>query len=59
MSKAVTLFNKAIAAKILWMRRAINTLMIVADISPDGITCMSTSGLQIGHQALTGIVTDN
>lgn len=59
MSKAVTLFNNAFAAKILWMRTAINALTMVADRSPDGITCMSTSGLQIGHQALIGSVTDN
>jgi len=58
-SKAVTLFNNAFAAKILWMGTAINALKMVADRSPDGITCRSTSGLQIGHQALTGLATDN
>jgi hypothetical protein len=53
-SKAVTLINNAIAAKILWMRRAINALKMVADRSPDGIMCMSTSGLHIGRLTLRG-----
>jgi hypothetical protein len=32
---------------------------MMADISPDGIMCMSTCGLQIGHLTLRGLVTDN
>jgi len=44
-SKAVTLFNNAIAAKILWMRRAINalnTFTAIIDLSRFNNSCLKS-----------------
>jgi hypothetical protein len=55
-SKSYCYSNDVIAAEIWWTRRKLNTLKMVADWSLRGIMWKSTSGWQIGHPALKGLV---
>ena len=55
MSKSITLFKDWIAAEISYTTRTLNVLKMVADRSPDGMKCKSTSGQQLGHTAPRGL----
>jgi len=43
------LFSDVVAADISWMRRKLNALKMVANSSPDSVTCKGTSDIQFSH----------
>jgi hypothetical protein len=45
----VTPFREVIAAEMSWSRRKLHALKMMADLSPDNITCKITGSRQIGH----------